>query len=156
MVVIGLVYHILNAEIRMTDNYGNSNRAAQIAEAGADLAVNEWINYIKDRYTDENLPAGGSILASGFNNRLDPKRIILQDTFKNSSYYGSGDVSIIYSFSVDGNAVNPAVYDSCSPDNPEKKVLDVDVIGKYNDEEYLYRLKLKYCHHGDIRAYKGE
>ena len=165
MVIIGLLLtNILIPEIRMTNDNSDYTRAAHIAEAGADLVINEWIDYIKYRNQNDNVPAGGQILASEFEDDWlnTKKESLLNSNFNSSTYYGSGAL-IQYDFIVkdeNGSEIIPtAVYDSCDSDTSlpkEKKILLVNIYGKYDKEEYVYHVKLSYCHHGDIRAYKGE
>ncbi|MDF9409774.1 hypothetical protein L7E55_15700 [Pelotomaculum isophthalicicum JI] len=58
MLVVFFMVNFLNSESRITNVNISRNRASQIAEAGVDLAINEWINYINNQHDPGNCPYG--------------------------------------------------------------------------------------------------
>lgn len=160
VIIIGIVYYGLNAESKMTYNYTSHIRAMQVAETGADLAINEWIKYINEQH-DIGALTGGFLNISEFKDRLKSQGARMATTLGGSDYYNTNEVYINYSFSIDPDAefeenpTNIKVNDTCFSDNVTDNVLYVNVEGEYDGEIYLCQVKLKYCNHGDVRTYKG-
>lgn len=140
LVVISMFFYFASSESRMTYRYGNDTRALHIAEAGADLAINEWISFI-----DQSPPAlGSTIKVQDYISQLASPKSALES--KLSDYYGSGSVHIRYT---NYNPNPPALLSSGSN-------LIVDIEGEYDGEVYPYQVKLSYSDDGNTLTYKGD
>lgn len=151
--VVALLFNIKISDIKMNNSYEDYNRAIYVSEAGADLVINEWILYINHLLNINNRQKlAGTLNCNYFtNNWLPTRKNKLIEKFNHPDFYGNEMVDISYEFSVVGNE-NLLIIDS--HDNNDS-MLHVKVIGKYNKTEYVTHVRLQYCHHGDIRAYKG-
>lgn len=148
--VVALLFNIKIADIKMNNDYEDYNRAMYISEAGADLVINEWIEFINDQDTLAN---SIDIDNSGFVEQVELKSKALVGDFIESYHQGQEMVDIKYRFFVDGSESNRLVYELHN--NSESLELDVEITGIYNDVGYVSYVNLQYCNHGRIIAHKG-
>ena len=150
VVVISVLFFMLNTESDMTYNYTSRIRAMEIAESGADLAINEWIKFINYKHDSDPPTLGSPIDVAEFKNWLEtnpnsPKSQLLT---KLQEYYGSSDIDIRYTFT-------PPTTITDYETTPYTGTLIIDIEGEYDGEVYSHQATLRYCEHGDVRTYKG-
>lgn len=147
LIVIFVIFSIVSSETRMVGSYGNRIKAMQIAEAGADLAITEWIQYINDLH-DEGFN-DDYIQLQEFYNRFDQIKNQLLSTLR--EHYGEDDIRIEYKYHLD----KLKDFDNCSTADDPDGTLILEITGVYAGEEYNYQVMLRYCHHGRAWYQKG-
>ena len=124
----------------MANQYTKIVSANQVAEAGADLAVNEWINYINNLHKPSNCPSGkldSQININAYKDQLEASKTnLLNDDFMSDS-----NMNISYSYS--------------TTNLNRSEDLVIDIVGDYGNEEYQFQVILRYSEYGDVRVYKG-
>lgn len=123
----------------MAYEYGNGIRALNIAEAGADLVISEWSNYIHTLKATNTL--SDPLYMDDFRVRtsLDSKVANLQEDFIIN--YNNTDISIsLVNYSA--NAISPPNY------------VVIDIEGRYGKDTYNCKVKLTYDMNGVISYFK--
>lgn len=155
LIVIFVIFNIVSSETRMVGNYGNRIKAMQIAEAGADLAISEWIQYINDLH-DKGFNDNGYIQLQEFYDSFDEKKNPLVSTLQ--EHYGEDEIDIRYKDIRDPDNLDLGKlkdFDKCSTTGDPEGTLILEITGEYAGEEYNYQVMLRYCHHGNAWYQKG-
>lgn len=150
LVTIGsLILYISSAESRMVYDYGNNARAFYVAEAGADLAIQEWKGYINGLPVS-NIGQLDNVDVSIFKGQLEAKLIDLINNIS-SGYNDGKNITIDYQWTPDQDILNH----SSVPTPQTPNVLKIEIKGTYDDAVYKYEVKLWYYLNKTMNSYKG-
>lgn len=142
-IVIGAILTIPSGESRVIFDYGKSNKVFYIAEAGADLAICEWRNYITS-LRQNNGPPPVSVNTGDFvNNWLERKKDALIAAFESQYGLAAGTISIDYTSS------KPAVTSAAGD------YFELTIEAAYS-VTYKHQVRLSYDTSGNTAAFKGE
>lgn len=159
LVIVGsLVLTMASSESRMVDDYGNHIRAFYIAEAGADLAIKLWDDYIYDTLQYDEY---GALDENSINNLIDDFIVVLAaelnkpdglaDQLKNR-YDNGKNIEIEYQ---DYNPPDGKLNHSSKETPDEPHILTITVDGTYDDTEYRYGVQLWYFLNKTTGSCKG-
>lgn len=154
-----LVLQMATQERKLVNDYAGDSITYQVAEAAADLAICEWVDYINSLHTNgvpmttvkiENYVAR----LEGTGGTTGEKEELIKKF--NEEYFGDStlrDIDITYQY-------EPLSGDMKERDFNQTNVnLTIKVIGKYNRSstynEYPLYVELMFCKHGDSFTYKG-
>lgn len=166
LVVVGsLVLSMSSSESRVVYDYGNNNRAFYVAEAGADLAIREWKNYIDSLpvvYDEDGYPVVAVDANIGdFLNRLDHKiGLFPTDPGRNVSGNPRYEMEkrIRNSYALDDNSPLVWISYAATPDSgtlAPVAALNLTVTGNYDGGAFEQRVQLYYDSNGNVNSYKG-
>ena len=155
LVVVGsLMLTMSSSESRMVYDYGNNNRAFYIAEAGVDLAIKEWADYVGSLPRDSENPDYPELLLEKadipqFKTSLEAAGDNLVKKFRNNNNYNNQEVYINYT------EYQPDSVELDYSSDTVKNILLIKVEGKYEKAVYEYEVKLWYYSDGRTEADKG-
>ncbi|MFZ5652488.1 MAG: PilX N-terminal domain-containing pilus assembly protein [Bacillota bacterium] len=156
LVITGsLLLRMASSESRIIYGYGNNIRAFYVAEAGADLAIEQWNTYIN------NLTADPDVIDNTNNNQIvfaqtdvfysqlnGSPRTGLIDTIRTGYGLGAGSSMADIQISDPGaSALNMTV------DTPQ--LLTLTITGTYDESTFEQRVQLWYYYDKTTGSYKG-
>ncbi|KJR96142.1 MAG: hypothetical protein VR68_15610 [Peptococcaceae bacterium BRH_c4a] len=156
LVITGtLLLRMASSESRIIDNYGDNARAFYVAEAGADLAIKQWKDYVASLPPLVN--ADGSFTGdkadiTAFMTRLDgtPKDT-LEQKIRGGYLLASNSATVTISFS--GDPASGSLDITQTADTPY--FLNLTVTGNYGNASAEQKVRLWYYRNRTAEAYKG-
>lgn len=159
LVITGtLLLRMASSESRTIDDYGNSNRAFYIAEAGADLAIKRWREYVgtlpalvdgNGNYNGTKADTGAYL--SQLNSINGPKETLEREIREG---YLLGITSTTVSISFSGDPSSELLNITQSADTPY--FLTLTVTGNYGNSSAEQKVRLCYYWNRTTESYKGD
>lgn len=153
LVIIGsLALYMASSESRMVNNYGDNVRANYIAEAGADLVIQQWKLYIADTDNISSDKIDIVDFLTDPNNGLDVSMDNLESSLMGSEGYNVGNsaVSINYE-STPSSGQLPVT----TTNDPASTSIVINVTGDYSSTQYTYRVQLWFTTDGNNNYFPG-
>lgn len=153
LVIIGsLALYMASSESRMVNNYGDNVRANYIAEAGADLVIQQWKLYIADTDNISSDKIDIVDFLTDPNNGLDVSMDNLESSLMGSEGYNVGNsaVSINYE-STPSSGQLPVT----TTNEPASTSIVINVTGDYSSTQYTYRVQLWFTTDGNNNYFPG-
>ena len=153
LVIIGsLALYMASSESRMVNNYGDNVRANYIAEAGADLVIQQWELYIADTDNISSDKIDIVDFLTDPNNGLDVSMDNLESSLMGSEGYNVGNsaVSINYE-STPSSGQLPVT----TTNDPAGTSIVINVTGDYSSTQYTYRVQLWFTTDGNNNYFPG-
>jgi uncharacterized protein YjdB len=145
-VLVGsLMLYMASSESRVVYEYGNNNRAFYIAEAGSDLAVREWKEYVTGNNNNKNFVADVNTFMNNYNTAVA--------SLKNSFETSYGNVGLVGDYVIVPNPGTGLI--------PAGSILTLTITGSYDNNKYDQKVQLwynrsEYDTQWVINSFKGE